>query len=322
MENPGGTSIPHRSVLYHEIIHALRPKSPGRYIDATVGAGGHAFGILEASTPQGRLLGIDLDPQALALAGERLKPFTGRVTLVEGSYTTLADEMRRLGWQAVDGIVMDLGVSSMQIDTAGRGFSFMADGPLDMRFGPTQPLTAEDIVNGWEERELAEIFWRYGEEQQSRRIARAIIQARPLYTTHQLADVVARAAGRGTAKKGAQRSRIHPATRTFQALRITVNQELQAVETALPLAVEALAPGGRLAVISFHSLEDRIVKQFFRRESRDCICPPEQPVCTCSHRAQIVEINRRPVEAAEEEVEANPRARSARLRVAERLSPV
>lgn len=316
---PGGDSAtPHRSVLYHEIILALRPTNAGYYVDATVGAGGHAHGILEASAPEGRLLGFDLDPNALALARERLAEFSDRAILVEASYTTLQEQLRALGWKTVQGILIDLGVSSMQLDNPERGFSFQGDGPLDMRFGPTQPITAEDIVNGWGEHDLADIIWRYGEEQQSRRIARAIIQARPLRTTGELANVIARAAG--GRKASASWTRIHPATRTFQALRIAVNQELQAVETVLPQAAAALAPGGRLAVISFHSLEDRIVKQFFRRESKDCICPPEQPVCTCGHKATLVELNRRPIEAAEEESRSNPRARSARLRVAERLS--
>lgn len=181
-----------------------------------------------------------------------------------------------------------------------------------MRFDPNQPLTAADLVNQWSERELADILWRYGEEQQSRRIARAIVQARPLYTTHELAELVTRAVG---GRKG----HTHPATRTFQALRIAVNEELQAVETFLPRAIQALEPGGRLAVIAFHSLEDRIVKQYFRRESRDCICPPEQPVCTCGHKATLVEVNRHPITPTEEEAAGNPRARSARLRIAEKI---
>lgn len=312
-----GKAAPHLSVLYHEIIHALRPTSPGRYIDLTVGAGGHSWGILNASSPDGRLLGLDLDPQALALAHQRLSEFGDRAVLIQSSYTTLPDQLRQLGWDSVQGIVIDLGVSSMQLDTPERGFSFQADGPLDMRFGPSQTLTAEDVVNHWAEHDLADLIWRYGEEQQSRRIARAIVQARPLQTTRQLAEVIARAAG--GKKSGSSRQRVHPATRTFQALRITVNEELAAVEEVLPQAVEALAPGGRLAVIAFHSLEDRIVKHFFRRESRDCICPPEQPVCTCGHKATILEVNRHPIEATAEEIELNPRARSARLRVAERL---
>jgi 16S rRNA (cytosine1402-N4)-methyltransferase len=309
--NEGGFSPPHRSVLYQEIIHGLRPTSPGRYVDSTVGAGGHAWGILEDSSPAGNLLGLDLDPQALEIARRHLAAFSGRVSLVQASYTTLLEQINRLGWRSVEGIVIDLGLSSMQLDTPARGFSFQADGPLDMRFDPSQPLTAGDVVNHWSERDIANLIWRYGEEPQSRRIARAIVQTRPLRTTQELAAVVARSTG---GRKGST----HPATRTFQALRIAVNGELQALEAFLPQAVEALSPGGRLAVIAFHSLEDRMVKQFFRQESRDCLCPPQQPVCTCGHKASLVEVNRRPIEASVEEVEENPRARSARLRIVEK----
>ncbi len=267
---------------------------------------------------------MDLDPHALDLARQRLDEFAGRVTLVQASYTTLLEHVLRLGWGTkeqpfqVNGIVIDLGVSSMQLDMPERGFSFQAEGPLDMRFDPNQPLTAADVVNHWSEHDLADLIWRYGEEQQSRKIARAIAQARPVQTTRQLAEVIARAY-RGSSKGQSRAGRIHPATRTFQALRIAVNEELRSLETVLPQAVEVLAPGGRLAVISFHSLEDRMVKQYFRRESRDCICPPEQPICTCGHKATIREVNRHPIEAAPEEVEANPRARSARLRVVEKI---
>lgn len=310
MSSPA-SPLPHISVLYHQIILALSPKSPGRYLDATVGAGGHAWGILDASGPHGQLLGLDLDPQALEIAIQRLAVFGDRASLVQASYTTLLHQLRLKGWQTVDGILIDLGVSSMQLDTPRRGFSFQADGPLDMRFSPSQPTTAADLLNHLAEADLADILWRYGEEKLSRRIARAIVQARPLQTTRQLAEVITRASG-GT------RQHIHPATRTFQALRIAVNDELKAIETVLPDAVSALASGGKLAVISFHSLEDRIVKQYFRRESRDCICPPEQPVCTCQHRASIIELTRRPIEADEEETKTNPRARSARLRIAEK----
>lgn len=308
------TAYPHRPVLYQEIIHALHPKSTARYVDATVGAGGHSWGILTASAPGGQLLGFDLDPQALQIAGQRLSEFPGRYTLVQASYTTLLQQMRAIGWTSVDGIVIDLGVSSMQFDRAERGFSFQADGPLDMRFGSDQPLTAEMLVNTWAERDIADILWRYGEEQQSRRIARAIVQNRPLHTTHELAQVIVKAAG-------GWKGKIHPATRTFQALRIAVNGELEALEQFLPQAVAALEPGGRLAVISFHSLEDRIVKQYFRQESRDCICPPEQLVCICQHTASIKEINRKPIEAEEIETRQNPRARSAKLRVVEKIDP-
>ncbi len=289
----------------------LRPESPGKYVDATLGAGGHAWGILEAASPNGVLLGLDLDPQALGIASQRLSVFHDRVTLVQASFTTLAAQLDRLGWKQVQGIVIDLGVSSMQLDRPERGFSFQAEGALDMRFDPDQPLSAADLVNHAPEQQLADLIWRYGEEPQARRIARAIVQARPLQTTLQLAEVVSRAVG-------SHRQRIHPATRTFQALRIAVNAELDAIEAVLPQAVEALAPGGRLAVISFHSLEDRIVKQFFRREGKDCICPPGQPVCTCGHKASLKEITRHPLEASETEVAQNPRARSARLRVAEK----
>ncbi len=281
-------------------------------MDATLGAGGHAWGILTAASPNGELLGLDLDPQALEIASQRLDVFRGRVTLVQASFTTLSAQLEKLGWKQVQGIVIDLGVSSMQLDRPERGFSFQAEGALDMRFSPDQPLSAADLVNGSSEQQLADLIWRYGEEPQARRIARAIVQARPLHTTLQLAEIVRRAAG-------SHRQRIHPATRTFQALRIAVNAELDAIEDVLPQAVQALEPGGKLAVISFHSLEDRIVKQFFRRESRDCICPPGQPVCTCGHKASLKELTRHPVEASDAEVAENPRARSARLRVAEKI---
>jgi 16S rRNA (cytosine1402-N4)-methyltransferase len=305
------TQPPHQPVLYNEILNALHPFSPGLYVDGTVGAGGHAWGILDACKPEGRLLGLDLDPQALEIAYRRLSIFNPRVTLVQASYTTLLEQMRRLGWQQVNGIVLDLGVSSIQLDQPERGFSFLNEGPLDMRFGPEIPESAEDLINTLPETDLADLIWRYGEEPQSRRIARAIMAARPLHTTRELADVVSRATG-------GRRGRLHPATRTFQALRIAVNQELQSIESVLPLAVEALGPGGRLAVITFHSLEDRIVKQFIRRESKDCICPPEQPDCNCGHEASVIDITRHPIVATEIEILENSRARSAHLRIAEK----
>ncbi len=305
-----GSIPPHVSVLYQQIITALRPRSSGCYVDGTVGAGGHAWGILQASTPDGLLLGLDVDEKALEIARSRLADFSNRVWLQHASYASLSSLLLAQGWDHVDGIVVDLGVSSMQIDSPERGFSFLKDGPLDMRFDPSQSISAADLVNQATEEELAEIFWQYGEEPHSRRIARAIIAARPFSTTLELAALIARNAG----KPG----KIHPATRSFQALRIAVNRELSSLSDFLPQAVNALAPGARLAVISFHSLEDRIVKQFFRFESRDCICPPEQPVCTCNHKASIIEIARRPIEATEEEIRVNPRSRSAKLRVAEK----
>lgn len=302
----------HTPVLYQRVLSALIVSAGARYIDGTVGAGGHAAGILEASAPDGQLLGLDRDPAALNLAKHRLATFGARVHLQHGSYASMVAHADSLGWDKVEGVLLDLGISSMQVDDAKRGFSFRLEGPLDMRFDPTQPLTAADLVNDLPEGKLAEIIARYGEEPRARRVARAIVDARPLETTRELADVVAQAAGR-------TRTSIHPATRTFQALRIAVNDELEALEVGLSQAVDMLAPGGRLVVIAFHSLEDRRVKQFFKRESRDCICPPHQPVCTCAHSARLRLHERRPIRADEAEVRANPRARSARLRVAERL---
>lgn len=311
--------LAHRPVLYQEIIHALKPTRGNRYVDATLGAGGHAWGILQHSSPDGLLLGLDVDPQALSLATERLAEFGQRAILVRASYTQLEEQLSLLGWSHVDGILLDLGVSSMQLDVAERGFSFSADAPLDMRFDPANPQTAAQLVNELSENELARIIFQYGEETYAKQIAHAITQARPVTTTSQLAEIVSRVVGRRGRKEG-RRHPLHPATRTFQALRIAVNRELDALEAVLPQAVAALAPGGRLAVISFHSLEDRLVKRFFRRESADCLCPPRQPVCTCGHRATLVEINRHPIRPQKDEVAQNPRARSARLRVAERIA--
>ncbi len=302
----------HRPVLYQEIIHSLSPQRGGHYVDATLGAGGHARGILEASVPDGLLLGMDVDPQALELARNNLSDFGSRAILVRASYTSLAEQQAALKWPSVDGIVLDLGVSSMQLDTPRRGFSFQVDAPLDMRFDPDNPLRAADLVNRLSANELADVLYRYGEERNSRRVARAIVQARPMESTSQLARVVASVTGSG--KTG-----IHPATRTFQALRIAVNRELEALEEFLPQAVGSLAPSGRLAVISFHSLEDRIVKHFFRKESQECICPPKQPVCTCGHTASLRILTRRPLRPGDTEVSANPRSRSARLRVVEKI---
>ena len=301
----------HEPVLYQEIIHALQPRSSGLYLDGTVGAGGHARGIMEACAPGGQLLGMDVDPEALALARETLAPYGERVTLMQASYDTMLDAMRERGWQTVDGIVLDLGVSSMQLDTRERGFSFQSEAPLDMRFNPDFGRTAADLVNTAEEEELAQVLFRYGEEPRGRRIARLIVESRPVTTTTQLADLVKRAYR--------ERLRVHPATRTFQALRIAVNDELACLQRALPAALQALRSGGRLAVISFHSLEDRIVKQFFREQGRDQINPPYIKEFEVERKAQLKELNRRPIVAADTEVRSNPRARSARLRAAERI---
>jgi 16S rRNA (cytosine1402-N4)-methyltransferase len=302
----------HLPVLYQPIISFLRPGTGCQLVDCTVGGGGHAYGLLQASHPDGRLLGLDVDPQALTQATQRLSIFGERAILKRASYEDLANQLEEIGWQEVDGILLDLGVSSFQLDTATRGFSFKKEASLDMRFDPDAPLKADDLVNGLPENELADIIYRYGEERRSRQIARAIVNHRPIHSTRQLADLVAKTTSSG--KDG-----LHPATRTFQALRIAVNHELEAIQNVLPQAVSALAPGGRLAVISFHSLEDRIVKQYFQRESRDCICPPEQPVCTCGHIASLVLITRKPERPSAEEIEKNPRARSAKLRVAEKI---
>ena len=281
-------------------------------MDCTLGAGGHAQGILEASQPDGRLLGLDLDPQAIAISEKRLAGFAGRVRIERASYVELAKVLESIGWKGVDGIVFDLGVSSMQFDTPERGFSFQQDAPLDMRFSPDSPSSAAELVNQMSEAELAEVIFRFGEDRNARRIARAIVRARPLETTKQLAAVVA--------STGGSRDHLHPATRTFQALRIAVNEELKSIEAALPQTVQALNKGGRLAVISFHSLEDRIVKGFINLESTDCLCPPRQPQCTCGHKASLKKITRKPIVPAEAEIAENPRARSAKLRIAEKLS--
>jgi len=301
----------HEPVLYQEIIHALQPRASGRYVDGTVGAGGHARGILDASSPDGCVLGMDVDAAALELALANLASYGERVTLTRASYDTLLDAMHARGWQAVDGIVLDLGVSSMQLDTQGRGFSFQSEAPLDMRFNPESGMTAAELINTAQESELADVLFKFGEEPRARKIAQLIVRARPITTTTELAGIVKRAYH--------ERVRLHPATRTFQALRIAVNDELGCLERALPRALEALQPGGRLAVISFHSLEDRIVKRFFRQQSKDQINPPYMQEYEVEKRASLREINRRPIVPGEAEVRTNPRARSARLRTAEKI---
>lgn len=304
--------MPHKPVLYNEIIHALNPHDSGFYIDGTVGAGGHAWGILDQSSPSGKLLGLDLDPFALSLAKRRLSQFGDRVILKQASYITISKQIKDLAWHQVDGILLDLGVSSMQLDDRSRGFSFLGDAPLDMRFNPDGLVTAADLVNGLPEKKLADLIYQYGEERNSRRISKAIVESRPIHTTVELANIVSQVVKRG--KDG-----IHPATRTFQALRIATNDELRNLRQVLPDIVASLAPGGKVAVIAFHSLEDRIVKEFFRRESQDCICPPKQAICTCGHKASLRKVTRRPIRPEEIEVEKNPRARSSRLRTAEKI---
>ena len=308
-------SSPHYSVLYQETIQAVNPKSGGLYVDCTLGAGGHASGLLEESAPNGKVLGLDVDPEALAIAQERLASFGSRFISMHASYTTLRNAISKCGWGDVDGIIMDFGASSMQFDQAHRGFSFLYDGELDMRFNPDQTLTAAEIVNEYDKTELANLIFEFGEERQSRRIASAIIRKRPFTTTKELAAVISGAIHHPKGKP----QRIHPATRTFQALRIAVNEELMNVRDVLPEAIKALKPGGRLAVISFHSLEDRIVKHYFKNAAKDCVCPPEQFMCTCDHRAEVKIITKKPIIPTEEEIKVNSRSRSAKLRIAEKL---
>jgi len=303
----------HSPVLLEETLQIMAPFSGGVYIDATLGGGGHAEAILKASAPAGRLLGLDADPRAIERVQQRLARFSRRTALIQANFRRIADVARKHDFSQVDGILFDLGVSSYQFDEAEQGFSFNREGPLDMRMDPETGASAADIVNTLDAEELADILYRYGEERRSRRIARAIVANRPIVTTTQLADVIVRAIGR---KPGA---RLHPATRTFQALRIYVNDELGALEAALPQAISLLKPGGVLAVITFHSLEDRIVKHTFRTESRDCICPPHTPICICGHHAQVKEIVRKGRTPSPDEIARNPRSRSARLRAVRKL---
>jgi 16S rRNA (cytosine1402-N4)-methyltransferase len=305
----------HRPVLLDEVLDALQVKQDGLYVDGTFGRGGHAAAILERLHAQGRLLAFDKDPVALAFAADRFKN-ESRLILRRGSFRNLGSVLTELGWRGkVDGILLDLGVSSPQLDDASRGFSFLNDGPLDMRMDPQSGISARDWLAAASAEEIAEVLWRYGDERYSRRIARAIVAARaasPVCTTRQLAELIAAAVPGREAKK-------HPATRSFQAIRIFINQELQDLQAVLPQAVEALTPGGRLVVISFHSLEDRLVKRFIRDEQRGPQLPPDLPVMPQSFTPRLRAVGR-PMYAGEVEVRANPRARSAVLRVAERVA--
>jgi 16S rRNA (cytosine1402-N4)-methyltransferase len=305
----------HVPVLLKEVIELLHPQPGGLYIDGTVGAGGHAAAMLKASEPDGELFGFDRDVQALEVAKGRLAEFGERVHLFQANFEDLSQLARHYQIPPADGILLDLGISSMQVDQPERGFSFQVDGPLDMRMDPGSGQTAADLVNRLPADELADLIYRYGEERHSRRIARAIVKARPLYRTEALAQVVAAAAPKPGGRQ--TKAKIHPVTRTFQALRIAVNDELGTLERALPQALQLLKSGGRLAIISFHSLEDRIAKQYFKQESQDCICPPEQLICTCGHQASIRLVTKKPITAGSTELNSNPRARSAKLRVVE-----
>jgi 16S rRNA (cytosine1402-N4)-methyltransferase len=308
----------HVSVMPGEVLELLAPRSGGIYLDGTVGGGGHARLILEASSPDGRLIGLDQDPAALAAAAKVLASFGARVTLCRDSFAGLDRQLAALGIEQVDGILLDLGVSSHQLDTPERGFSFREDGPLDMRMNPAQPVSAADLLASEDAEALKRIFREYGEERWAGRIAREIVRTRdgaPLTTTRELAELICRAV-----PGGYQPQRIHPATRVFQALRIAVNAELEALQAGLAAALRSLRPGGRLVVISFHSLEDRLVKQTFRAAATTCVCPPRLPVCSCDRKAQVKILTTRGVRPAEAETIANPRARSAVLRAVERLA--
>ena len=305
--------VRHTPVMVAEAVAALDVTPGASYVDCTVGGGGHALAVLAAVHPAPRLLGIDLDAQAIATAEGRLMAVPGQATLAHGSFADLERLAGEYGFGQADGILFDLGLSSLQLEDARRGFSFSQAGPLDMRFDATQALSAYQLVNEASERELADIIYQLGEEPRARRYARAIVRSRPVASTTELAELIARMAG------APRHTRIHPATRTFQALRIAVNRELDNLRRGLEQAVQVLAPGGKLVVLSYHSLEDRLVKSFMRRESSDCICPPETPQCVCGHEASLEVVTRRVVRPSAQEIQRNPRSRSARLRAARRL---
>ncbi len=298
----------HIPVLLKEVIEAIRVVPGGQYIDCTLGGGGHSAAILEQG---GQVLGIDIDPQAIELARERLHPYGKNAILINESYENLEEICDRTGFHSTRGVLFDLGMSSLQLDDTKRGFSFQHEAPLNMCYNPSQEITAATIVNTFPQKEIADIIKRYGEDRRGNEIARSIVAKRPLNTTLELAATVARAVG--------TRGRIHPATKTFQALRIAVNRELERLKIALKQALNVLEVGGRIVVISYHSLEDRLVKDFFRMESQSCLCPPRTPVCICSHHATLKLITKRVVTPTHTEVLANPRSRSAKMRAAERI---
>jgi len=302
----------HIPVLLNETIEALAVEPGGRYIDCTLGGGGHAAAILDHSSPGGQLLGIDADPDALKISQARLQAYSSSTLLINDNFVNLQAICIKYDFLPVHGILFDLGLSSLQLDSE-RGFSFQREAPLDMRLSPSQEVTAADIVNTYSENELAHLIKTYGEESHSHKIARRIVQERPVKTTLQLVRTIEQAVG-------SRRGKIHPATRTFQALRIAVNQELEHLEAALRQAIDLLGFEGRLVVISYHSLEDRIVKQFMQQESKDCICPPGTPTCTCGHTARLRLINKKVITPSSVEVQLNPRSRSAKLRAAERFT--
>lgn len=308
----------HKPVLLDECIEMLNIRPGGVYVDGTLGRAGHSREIVRRLTG-GRLICIDQDTAAIRAAEEGLAPWRDRVTLVHGNFSDLADILREAGVSGVDGALFDLGVSSPQLDDASRGFSYMQDAPLDMRMDNTAALTAREVVNTWSQEELRRILYEYGEERYAPAVAKAIVRARetgPVETTLELAEIV-----RGAMPPAALREKQHPAKRTFQAVRIAVNGELDALPPMLEAAVDSLNPGGRLAVITFHSLEDRIVKQTLREQARGCTCPREFPVCVCGKKPKIRLVTRKPIVPGAAELSENPRARSAKLRTAEKCDP-
>jgi 16S rRNA (cytosine1402-N4)-methyltransferase len=310
----------HLPVLAEEVLAMLAPRSGSLQIDATLGGGGHTERILEAANPDGRLLGLDADPAAIARVERRLRPVFGdRLVLRQANFRELAEVAPAAGFEAVDGTLFDLGLSSFQLADTERGFGFRAGGPLDMRFDTSRGVPAAELLATLDAAELTALFRRYGEEPKAARIARAIVDARreaPIETAEELAALVERV----VPPNPRQPRRTHPATRVFQALRIAVNEELEALEAGLAAAVDLLRPGGRLVVLSYHSLEDRIVKRFLAAERRGCVCPPELPVCVCGRNPRLRLLTRKSITPTPEEVAANPRSRSARLRAAERLA--
>jgi len=310
--SPNISDSDHVSVLLQETVEALAVQPGGRYIDCTLGAGGHADAILEQSSPGGQLLGIDADPNAIEIARRKLEDHRHSCLLVNENFVDLEAICIKYDFLPVHGILFDLGLASFQLDTGERGFSFQSDAPLDMRFNPSQELTAADIVNTYSEGELAHLIRTYGEEIYSLRIARRIVRERPVKSTLHLSRIIKQAVG-------GRPSKIHPATRTFQALRIVVNRELEYLEAVLKQAINLLGFEGRLVVISYHSLEDRIVKRFMHQESKNCICPPGLPTCVCGHTASLKLVTRKIITPSYAEIKLNPRSRSARMRVAKRI---
>lgn len=310
------TEFHHVSVLLEECIQALSIKPDGTYVDGTLGGAGHSSQIVQRLTT-GRLIGIDRDPKALKAASERLAPYSDRVTLVHSNFSRVDQVLDELGIDGVDGILLDLGVSSPQLDEAERGFSYMADAPLDMRMNSQDTLTAYEVVNLWPREELRRILYEYGEERYAPQIASAIDRRRaerPIETTLELVDVI-----RSAMPPQALREKQHPAKRSFQAIRIAVNDELGAVSRVMDAAISKLNSGGRLAIITFHSLEDRIVKNAMASAAKGCTCPPEFPVCVCGKTPKVKLVSKKPIVSSEEELQRNPRARSAKLRVCEKI---